>query len=88
MFAILTAVGAFLLPALYGRDWSGSLLPYFTFPVQMIVSFVSFAFLFITRRYTGRFWLGGLAVLGLSLLASFAMFAAAPIHMFSYSPGP
>ena len=84
VFAILTAVGAILLPRLYGHDWSGSLLFYVAFPFQMFASLFSFSFLFLIRRYTKRLLVAVPAVLILSLLASFAMFVCGQIRMGSY----
>jgi hypothetical protein len=88
MFAALTIAGAILLPFFCGHDWSGSLWPYVTIPVQMIASLFSFGVLFISRKYTESLGLGMLAVVVLSVLATFAMFATSTIHMASYGPGP
>jgi len=85
-FAILSAVGAITLVALFGREWNGSILPLLTLPVQVLVSLISFGYLFAARRYTKRSLLAVSAVIVLSILASLAMFV--PIHGGSYGHGP
>ena len=80
VFATLTAVGAISLPMMFGRNWSNSLLPLITLPIQILISLFSFGWLFATRSYTNRLLLAISSVLILSILASFAMFAFSGIH--------